>query len=185
MELSSSLIYALTVLAILLLFVIRFLYESCASWLTSADVKNWLFAHLYPQLIKRGSLNPPVSWANIITQVVYWAGTAVFNTVGVTSLEDGSNRAISLTAFNFIPLLISNRIAFAADLLDLSSRTVSQIHKSMGFMTVIQAALHLILESFNEGFDLHQSKELYSFIARNAEIPPIRLRLTSHRLLSP
>jgi predicted ferric reductase len=140
------------------------MYELCTSFMKSAAVKKWLFAHLYPHLVKRGSMNPPVSWANIITQFLYWAGTAVFNTVGINNLQDGSNRAMSLTAFNFIPLLLSDRLAFAADLLDLSSRTVTQIHNSVGIMTVVQVTLHFILQTLSVGLHLSQTKELYSFL---------------------
>jgi hypothetical protein len=86
--------------------------------------------------------------------LLYWVVTFVFNFIGVSSLSEGGSRAGSLAMFNFIPLFLADRLGFAADLMDLPLRTVLQLHKSVGVMTILQTAAHIALKYLSGGFRL-------------------------------
>jgi len=80
---------------------------------------------------------PLITRLNILLYIIYWAGTIIYNTIGILGLTKGSARAGVLALVNLVPLLFSGCPSFAVYLLSLSRRTYLQIHKAIGIITVL------------------------------------------------
>ena len=67
---------------------------------------------------RHGFIGSLSRWRLLLT-TVYWSETAVCNVVGVRTLAQAGTRASILSTIYLIPLLFSNRLSFAADILGL------------------------------------------------------------------
>lgn len=166
------LVYAIVVAGIFALFLLRHVHKLLVALIWSRRVCIFLHRHLYPALIRRNWALPQISRINVLLQLIYWAGTVVSNTIGVSGLAEGSSRAGVLAVVNLIPLLFSDRLSFAADLFSLSRRTYVQIHKAMGVMAVLQLTTHMVLEALGGRFVINKPKSIYGLLVR---LPPLVL----------
>lgn len=126
--------------------------------------RAWMSRYLEPALINRRRYFPRVSRANAALQLAYWAGTAVCNLVGVSSVPEASQRAAALTSINMMPLLLGDRLAFAADALMLPHQAYQQIHKAIGVMTMIQMAAHITLEHIARRLDVRVFRDCLALV---------------------
>jgi hypothetical protein len=160
----TYLIYATVVGSVFAFFLIRHAHKLIMAFLWSRQVFVFLYRHLYPVLVKRNRVLPAITRLHVLLQAFYWAGTIVCNTVGISGLADGSSRAGALALVILVPLLFSDRLSFAADILSLSHRTYLQIHKAMGVMAVLQLTAHIVLESISGNFVLSRAKDTYGLV---------------------
>jgi hypothetical protein len=184
-----SIIYAIIVSGLMFLFCLRGVGNLVTAVLYSRQALTFFCRHLYSYLYHRRRLLQPISRRSTIVHFLYWAVTFVFNFIGVSSLSEGGSRAGSLAMFNFIPLFLADRLGFTADLMGLPLRTVLQLHKSVGVMTILQTAAHIALKYLSGGFKLVGSGANGNFYGLMVSPPsrdcPELTIAVSHRQLSP
>ena len=161
-----SLVYAIVIGGLISLFLIRQSLILINKLTRSARVRSWVFRHLDVNVVDRHRFSPPVSRLALLALVLYWGGTAICNTLGVSSLDEASLRAAAITAFNMIPMLMGDRLAFVADVLDLSQKTHRAIHHSIGSMTVLQMSLHVTLRAIGHTWNLTTSSDRMALMVR-------------------
>ena len=144
-----------------------FLYQASAnivSWVQRRTI-FYIFKYLiYPVFFKRHLLLGPTSRWQTILMVLYWAGTAVCNVIGVKSLSEAGLRAGSISVFHLIPLLLSDRLPLAADFLGLSPQSFQRAHTSVGFMATTQGIIHVVVFLSHKSFQLQQSSHFYGLL---------------------
>jgi hypothetical protein len=160
----ASLVYAVVVGGVFALFLLRHAHRLILALVCSRKVLAFLCRHVYPTLIRRNRVLPPITRLNFLLQAIYWAGTAVCNTIGISGLAEGSNRAGAIALVNLVPLLFSDRLSFAAGLLSLSHRTYLQIHKAVGIMAVLQFTAHIVLETIGGSVVLSNTRDIYGIV---------------------
>lgn len=165
-----SLVYAVVVGGVFALFLARHAHRLILALLWSWKIPKFLYRYLYPVLTRRNRVLPPLTRINVLLQAIYWAGTGVCNTVGISGLAEGSSRAGALALVNLVALVFSDRLAFAADILSLSHRTYLQIHKAMGVMAVVQLTAHIVLETISGSFVPSKTKDAYGLVVRDTRV---------------
>ena len=140
---------------------------------TSSIISKWIQKRtlfyvlkyvIYPVFLKRRSLLGPVGRWHILLIFFYTAGTAVCNVLGVVSLPEAGIRAGSISIFHLIPLLLSDRLALAADLLGLRTQSLRKCHTSIGLMAIVQAIIHVVIHLSNNPISFREQSPLYGFI---------------------
>ncbi|PIG83976.1 hypothetical protein AARAC_008633 [Aspergillus arachidicola] len=81
----------------------------------------------------------------LLITITYLAGTGVCNFVGVRSLPEAGSRAALLSSINLIPMFMSGGYEFGARLLGVSLGTYRDFHRTIGFVTVFEAAIHIVI----------------------------------------
>ena len=151
------------------------IFVTCLLYCASSYVYRWIqdrtlfliFKYLiYPFLIKRSFLFSPLSRWHALLTVIYWSGTAVCNIVGVSTIAEAGNRAGSLAALHLIPLLFASRAGFAAELLGLSLQTYMRLHKSFGFMALLQSLIHIIIFLSSHALQTGDHLQFYGLLVR-------------------
>lgn len=120
----------------------------------SPRTQIWVHRHLQAEVLKRTRLTSPVSRGDLIVQALYWCGTACYNLIGVTSTDEASRRAVAAGIFNSVPLLLGDRLDFAASAFAVSRQTYRKIHNTIGLMTVVQMSVHVGLQKIQQQLDL-------------------------------
>ena len=145
------------------------------SYRASAYISRWIqdrtlfyvFKYLvYPILFPRTVLSQPFSRWQAFLMIVYWSGTAVCNLIGVDNAAQAGNRAGALAVLHLIPLLCTNRPAFAADLLGISSQTYMRLHASFGIMALLQTLIHTIISISHNAWNVKEGVQLYGLMVR-------------------
>ena len=170
----ATIVYAIVIGGILFLFLARqllLILERCAR---SPSIRAWVFRHLEVAVVEPQRLAPSLrrlapalSRLDLLLQSVYWCGTATCNVLGVHSISQASRRAGTLTTINMIPLFFGDRLAFTADLLDLSRRTYRQLHRSVGIMATAQMALHMVLQAIDKKINIANLRDKFGLIVRS------------------
>ena len=128
----------------------------------------------YPYLLHRHRLLGPWSRAGIIIQLAYlsvnlfcllvvelsWTG------LRVSSFSDAGRRAGTLAEVNRIPLLAGPHLAFLADRLGLSLKSIRNVHRSAGWMTAVLVLLHAIAAASDGPLPLDVPQNLFAAIVR-------------------
>jgi hypothetical protein len=172
-RMDASLIYAIIVGGAFVLFLLRHVHKLLLALLWSRKLLRFFRRHIFPALIKRNRALPTITRLNVLLQTIYWAGTIVCNFVGISGISEGSSRAGMLALVSLVPLLFSDRLSFAADILSLSHRTYLQIHKAIGIMAVLQLTAHIALEAIIDSFVLSRPRDFYGLIV--SDIDPVNL----------
>lgn len=118
-------------------------------------------------MVRRSRLSSPISRWHALLLFMYWSGTAICNVVGVDTMTQASSRAGSLATLHLIPLLFTNRLSFAADLLGLSLQTYLSLYTSMGLMALVQSLIHTVIFFTHNPINLREDLQLYGFIVRS------------------
>lgn len=106
---------------------------------------------------------PTTRWETILI-LLYWTGTAVCNVIGVKSLPEAGLRAGSISVFHLIPLLLSDRLRFAADLFGLSPQLFQKSHTSLGFMATAQGVIHVAIFLSKTPFQVQQTTHFHGLL---------------------
>lgn len=168
-------IYAITAGGAFVLLVFYRISAILFLWIQDRTLFLILKHLIYPFLFKRSRFfNPQTRWRVSLT-LLYWLGTAACNVVEVRSLPEASSRAGTLSTIHLIPLLFSDRLSFAADLLGLRLHSYLNLHGAMGFMTFVQDVIHILLFLLRNPLRTRESVQFYGLLVR-ASFPSI-----SHR----
>lgn len=148
-------------LALLLFYQVS---SSVLSWAQRRTI-FYVFKHLvYPLFLKRHLLlGPTTRWETMLI-LLYWTGTAICNVIGVKSLPEAGLRAGSISVFHLIPLLLSDRLCFAADLFGLSPQLFRKCHTSLGLMATAQAIIHVAIFLSKNPFQVHRTTHFYGLL---------------------
>ena len=158
------------------LFLLR-LYETLLRWIQNRTL-FYIFKYLiYPTLYRRRRFLEPITRWQLFLTLVYWLGTATCNVVGVRSISCAWNRAGVLSVLHLIPLLFSSRLSFAADLIGLSLTNYFKLHKSLGFMAILQGLIHILIYVTHHKFRISNPVHIYGLLVDN---PFTRLRGTNY-----
>jgi hypothetical protein len=163
-QMDLTIIYGIIVAGLLFLFCLRGISNLAAAIIHSRQVTTFMSKHLYPYLYRRRRFLlfnlPPISRLVAVLQFLYWAITVIFNVIGASTLSEAGSRAGSIAIFNFVPLVMADRLGFMADLMDMPLRNLLHVHKSIGAMTVLQTAAHVILKCLSGEFSIHDRNGL-------------------------
>ncbi|KAL5362284.1 hypothetical protein BJX96DRAFT_177017 [Aspergillus floccosus] len=120
---------------------------------------------VYPRLNRRIPGIALLSPLQIILTVVYFVGTGLYNLLAVHTLQQASRRAAHLSLINLSPSFLSCGREFGARLLGLSLETYGIIHRTTGFMSVVQAAIHITIQSRTQKFTTADQTQYYGLVA--------------------
>lgn len=124
-----------------------------------------LLRHIvYPLLHRRTRIIEPLTRGQSVMTVCYMAATLFFNIWKVSTRTEASSRAGMISIVNIIPLLISSRSSLAAKLFGVNTETVVVVHKIVGFLISIQAAVHTVLVTRLSAFDLQDRLLFYGIL---------------------
>lgn len=181
----ASLIYAIIVGGLLILLTLQHVASSFFIFF-QPQLSAWVLRHLvWPVMLSRRRFTPRITRFDVVSQICYWSITAIFNTVGLSSLFDAGLRAGLLAVFQMVSLMAGNRLSFTADMMGLSYRGLRYIHHTMGLMAVVQATGHIFLmirvhrpdlRGVREQFGLlvggrtHQSRKVLTHLSRRAPL---------------
>ncbi|KAB8069861.1 hypothetical protein BDV29DRAFT_198373 [Aspergillus leporis] len=96
--------------------------------------------------------------------LAYFSGNCVCIFVGTKSVSEKGTRAAHLSLINLLPLYFSGGREFSARLLGLSLETYGIIHRSAGFMAVLQATVHVIIANQDIVFDVSNSTHFFGLL---------------------
>jgi hypothetical protein len=122
------------------------------------------------------------SWCPRTTdQLIYTAVNIFCVGFSVSTISDAGLRAGTPAVVNRIPLFAGTHLAFFADRLGISLRTIRGVHPSAGFMAFSLGLLHvLVIAASNVSLPLNEPRNLFAVIVC---IPPlIRIPLTENCL---
>ena len=157
-------IYGIAAGSIILAFFLYSAFASISNWFQDRTL-FYIFKYLiYPTLFRRRRFVAPFTRWQILWTSIYWLCTSAYNIVGVSSLPQAGSRAGSLAALHLIPLLFSNRLSFAADMLGLSLQNYLGLHRSIGIMAFLQALIHTILFLINNALSLQDVPQFFGFL---------------------
>jgi hypothetical protein len=115
---------------------------------------------MYPMVLRKWSR----AW--VLTQLVYWAGTAVCTFLATHGLSDIGKRAGNIALINFIPLILSGRLSLLSDLLGFPLPTYIRLHGTFGVMTCVQSLLHTSITIHEQGWNPGQETQFYGILVR-------------------
>jgi energy-coupling factor transporter transmembrane protein EcfT len=143
-------VYAVFLVAIFLLTLVNSILprENITTWL--AVTRNFFCRNL----VKRHALIGPWSIWGIFTHSLYVAANVVclcftwqheasrHRLVLVSSVEEAASQAGYLTIVNLLPLFITPQLCTAADLLGVSLRIFTTVHRAAGMMSLCLCVFH-------------------------------------------
>lgn len=107
------------------------------------------------------------SRAWVLTQLVYWAGTAVCTFLATHGLSDIGKRAGNIALINFIPLILGGRLSLLSDLLGFPLPTYIRLHRTFGVMACVQSLLHTSITIHEKGWNPRRETQFYGILVRH------------------
>lgn len=133
--------------------VVKYVYFSISKHLT------------YRYVLSRHWILGPWTRRGVIVQLVYIAVNIFCASFRASTITDVGLRAGTLAVVNMIPLFAAPHLAFAADWIEMSLRTIRIVHRSAGFMTFFLGLLHVIVAAAsNVSLRLEVSRDLFAVI---------------------
>lgn len=123
---------------------------------------------VYSFIVRRTRFSGPFSRSALVTQVIYWAGTAVCNSFRVTTAAAAGTRAGELAAVNFAVLLLGGKFEFLADLLGVRANSYRQVHQTVSLMTCLQSLIHILLNT-RHGISLGNPLYLFGLLVSSSK----------------
>jgi hypothetical protein len=117
-----------------------------------------------PYLLRRRRFYAPVSRLRAGLHVLHFGGTLVCNILGVATLDDARSRAGSLALLHFIPSLFSPHLGLPASFMGLPILAFHHLHSAVGFMTVLQSLIHIIIALQGTPFSFANRFLLYGLV---------------------
>lgn len=115
------------------------------STVLSAHFRPFLLANLVYPISHTGFWGLLPSPLHLILMVLYSVGTGVCNFAGVQSMSEAGTRAARLSLVNLIPMFLSGGYEFGSRVLGVSLSTYGAVHRTVGIMAVVQAAIHVAI----------------------------------------
>jgi hypothetical protein len=104
------------------------------------------------------------SLQHLIVTTAYLVGTGVCNFVGIQSLPEAGSRAARLSLINLISLFISGGYEFGARLLGVSLGVYGAFHRTVGFVTVMQATIHVVITAKTRSISASDNLHFYGIL---------------------
>ncbi|KNG84829.1 hypothetical protein ANOM_009840 [Aspergillus nomiae NRRL 13137] len=104
------------------------------------------------------------SLQRLVLTTAYLVGTGVCNFVGVQSLPEAGSRAARLSLINLMSLFFSGGNEFGARLLGVSLGTYGAFHRTVGFVTVIQATIHVVIIAKTRSISASDNLQFYGIL---------------------
>lgn len=97
----------------------------------------------YPYLLRRHRFLGPWTTIDALTQVVYIASNFFCVGFRASDIAQAGVRAGSLSLINLIPLFLGPHLGFLTNVLGVSLRTITRIHRYSGLMACTLMAFHM------------------------------------------
>ncbi|KAB8226968.1 ferric reductase family protein [Aspergillus alliaceus] len=164
--------YFLTIIGILLLLFIYWLAKSTTllintrhSCLGSMSPYHLFLRYLaYPRTSWRVGGLDNLSPLQAVVLLLYISANCVANFVWTKSVSEKGTRAAHLSLINLLPLYFSGGQEFSARLLGLSLEAYGIIHRSAGFVAVLQATVHVIISYQDMVFDVSKPTDFWGLL---------------------
>lgn len=117
-----------------------------------------------PYLFNRRRFWGPISWLRAGLHMLHLGGTLACNINGVHDISTARSRAGSLAILHLIPLLFVPNLSLAAEIFGFSLSAYHQFHRALGWMTILQVALHVTLAVYKTAFDLNDRAQRHGFM---------------------
>lgn len=101
---------------------------------------------LFPYLYRRSRFLEPLSRLRLLFLLLFWGANLLPTLININSLQDVGKRVGTLAMINLIPFFISNQLSLAADLLGISLHSYILGHGAVGFATVAEGIIHVIIK---------------------------------------
>ena len=95
---------------------------------------------------------------------LYLLGTGTCNFVGVHTAQQEGTRAAQISLINLLPLFFSGGRELGAQMTGLSLQTYEAIHRTIGFMSVLQATIHIIIVIPSRQFSSSDNLQFYGLV---------------------
>ncbi|KAB8265960.1 hypothetical protein BDV32DRAFT_134070 [Aspergillus pseudonomiae] len=118
----------------------------------------------------------------LVLTTAYLVGTGVCNFVGVQSLPEAGSRAARLSLINLMSLFFSGGNEFGARLLGVSLGTYGAFHRTVGFVTVIQATIHVVIIANTRSISASDNLQFYGILAASMFLSLVILPLVRKRV---
>lgn len=164
-------IYRFVAAGIAGLLLLRRFWAPLIKYVFNPRLGHIFFKHLaLPYLFRRRRLWGPLTRLDAILYTVYLGGTFTCNILGVSNFAEASLRAGSLAVLHLLPVVFVPQLSIAAEIFGLSLSTYRRLHRVLGFMSIVQSALHVVFALQNWAFDLankfHRYGLMVSFLIR-------------------
>ena len=143
------------------LHIFRFLFNPCLFVLFSRHL-------MLPYLFHHQHFWGLISWLCASLHVLYLGGTLTCNITGVHNIFTAHSRAGTLAVLYLIPLFFVPNLSLAAEIFGFSLSVYHHFHHALGWMTILQVALHVIFALYKAALDLNDCAQCHGFIIRIA-----------------
>jgi hypothetical protein len=158
---SVDVIYAVSLGGVISILILYTIVSGLYTMLSG--LQYHILAKLAYQTPFRSMFRVPSPLRLVIT-MTYLAGTGVCNFVGVRSLPEAGSRAALLSSINLIPMFMSGGYEFGARLLGVSLGTYGDFHRTVGFVTVFEAAIHVVIIAKTRQISASENLHFYGIL---------------------
>lgn len=106
----------------------------------------------------------PISWLHAGLHVLHLGGTLTCNILQVHDISAACLRAGSLAVLHLIPLLFVPNLNLAAEIFGISLSVYHHLHHALGWMTILQTALHVAFAVHRMTIDLNDHAQQHGFM---------------------
>mgnify|MGYP003624684285 FL=1 len=142
----TTVVYAIVLGGILLfLFIINVLSVVPYSAFSIPPLVDRALRYLmYPYVVRRHRLLGPWTLADVLVQLIYFAGNSFCLGFRVSGFAKAGIRAGNLSLINMVPLFLGPHLGFLADILGISLSTFRLMHRSAGLMSCSLVLFHVL-----------------------------------------
>ncbi|PWY96035.1 FAD-binding domain protein [Aspergillus sclerotioniger CBS 115572] len=146
-------------------------------------IRPWWLVH-----VAYSSLRPTFWDIKIILKpqflgpIAYFAGTAVFNIIGVNSISEAGIRAARLSIFTLLLLFWAGDHEYGARLLGVSLGTYQYIHRISAIMAVLQGTIHVVIKGQEMHFSASNTVQFYGLMVRSMFLVLLLFPLVKRRV---
>lgn len=137
--------------------ILKFLFNPCLFVLFSRHL-------MLPYLFHHQRFWGPISWLRAGLHMLNLGGTLTCNITGVHDISTARSRASSLAVLHLIPLLFVPNLSIAAEIFGFSLSVYHHFHHALGWMTILQVALHVTFAIYKTALDLNDHAQRHGFM---------------------
>ena len=123
---------------------------------------------MLPYLFHHQCFWGPISWLHASLHMLHLGGTLTCNITGVHNISTACSRAGTLAVLHLIPLFFVPNLSLAAEIFGFSLSVYHHFHRALGWMTILQVALHVIFALYKAALDLNDRAQRHGFMVRIA-----------------
>ena len=123
---------------------------------------------ILPYLFRRHSFWGLISRLRAGLHLLHLIGTFACNIIGVHDISTARSRAGSLAVLHLVPLLFVPNLSLAAKIfgfhLSVYHHIHRAIHRAMGWMSILQGAIHVVFAVYKTALDLDNRAQRHGFM---------------------